>query len=79
MSLYVGLSIVAVNVLAVVVIARLGRRLSRATDDQRRPAVSRANHNTPVRMPGSEGSLHRTSLRRRGRPPVPSASARNYS
>jgi hypothetical protein len=77
MLLYVGLSIIAVNVLAVVVVARLGRRLSRATHEQRQAAVPREKRSVPARMPGYAGSLHGTALRRRDRPPVPSASARN--
>jgi hypothetical protein len=40
MLLYAALSVVAVHVLAVAVIARLGRRLSSATDEQRRVAVA---------------------------------------
>ena len=77
MLLYVGLSIVAVNVLAVVVIARLGRRLSRVTHEQRQAAVPRAKHSAPARMPRNAGSLYGTALRRRDGQPVPRASARN--
>ena len=62
MLLYTALSIVAVNALAVTVIARLGRRLSRATDEHRRAAVARANDTAPasiLRVPVSlQGSPH---------------------
>jgi hypothetical protein len=63
MLLYAALSIVAVNVLAVAVIARLGRRLSRATDDQRRVAVARAKDTAPARILSAPVSLHGTSVR----------------
>ena len=60
MLLDAALSIVAVNVLAVAVIARLGRRLSRATDEQRRVAVV-AKVAAPARLLRAPVSLHGTS------------------
>jgi hypothetical protein len=58
MLLYAALSILTVNVLAVAVIARLGGRLSSATDEQRRVAVARAKDTAPVRILRAPVSLH---------------------
>jgi hypothetical protein len=64
MLLYAALSILAVNVLAVAVIARLGRRLSRATDEQRRVALACAKDTALASILRAPVSLHGTSVRR---------------